>query len=262
MDRFSLTGENDIDDSFKRALKASYTFYANGHMGIYTSNHSDMLSFTKSMESSYSAAYLSHEALNLLKLIFPSMISISVEFKNCFHVPSCVILDETPNEPGFNIRREEGRIAGIMFLDALKSKKVRYNLEGKIIDTLDVICHSMGFAYAIGMIEELRSKIAFGRFYIIAPENASSGLVNLSEWQDKGVWQYGSDELTYRNTQPWILDGIAPQTAAKGLYTFNRAFIPQDQDIPQDFMKSHQIKYYDWIFTRLSTDKGYVEPRK
>ena len=39
-------------------------------MGIYTSNHSDMLSFTKSMESAYSAAYLSHEALNLLKLIF------------------------------------------------------------------------------------------------------------------------------------------------------------------------------------------------
>jgi hypothetical protein len=32
-----------------------------------------------------------------------------------------------------------------------------------------IVCHSMGYAYALGMLEVLKGKVSFGRLYIIAP---------------------------------------------------------------------------------------------
>ena len=48
----------------------------------------------------------------------------------------------------------------------------------------------MGYAYALGMLEVLKPALAntttatFGSFYILAPENASAGNINLADFED------------------------------------------------------------------------------
>ena len=119
----------------------------------------------------------------------------------------------------------------------------------------------MGFAYAQGVIEALKESelhAGFGGYYIITPENACSGTVDISEWQQ--VWQYGTDEVTLSD-QKWLQDGIAPQCMPRGITRTNRAFIPEN--VPQGCIESHMIKNYGWIFEKLTVkDNGYVTPRK
>jgi hypothetical protein len=161
------------------------------------------------------------------------------------------ILNTTPNVEGFNRRMNEGRKGGKNFVEQLKAASFKY------FDTLDIVCHSMGFAYALGMIEEIKMRmpdIRLGGFYIIAPENACSGAVNVNDWEQ--VWQYGSDE---KNTSVHKQDGVAPQCAVKNI-GINRAYIPDN--VVQGFISSHSIENYKWIFTRTINDKGYVTPRK
>ena len=115
----------------------------------------------------------------------------------------------------------------------------------------------MGFAYALGMIESLKEtspNVRLGGFYIIAPENACSGEVNVNDWLQ--VWQYGSDE---KNPLIYKQDGVAPQCAVKNIGD-NRAYIPDD--VPQGFISSHSIGNYGWIFKRKIGTPGYVTPRK
>jgi len=98
------------------------------------------------------------------------------------------------------------------------------------------------------------ANIPLGRFYIIAPENACSGEVNLSDWEE--IWQYGSNEETTPINQQ---DGVAPQCPIKNIGT-QRAFIPEGEE--KGFIKSHRIENYKWIFTRNINDEGYVTPRR
>ncbi len=77
----------------------------------------------------------------------------------------------------------------------------------------------MGFAYAQGMIEvfkQLHFKI--GSYYILAPENAGSGSITLTDFKGD-VWQYGSNDNPVSNGGDlmWLLDGVAPQCKAGGL---------------------------------------------
>ena len=134
-----------------------------------------------------------------------------------------------------------------------------------ITDTLDIVCHSMGYAYALGMIDAIKQqknvKIPFGRFYIIAPEDAGAGNVNLSDWQE--VWQYGSNE----NADPLDKqDGVAPQTRCGNLLESQRAYIPDidgaGNHIPKGFISSHSIENYKWIFKLTKDANGYVTPRQ
>jgi hypothetical protein len=124
-------------------------------------------------------------------------------------------------------------------------------------DTLDIVCHSMGFAYVLGMIEEIKSQMSgihLGGFYIIAPENGCSGSVNISDWQE--IWQYGSDE---ENTPFNKQDGVAPQCPIQNIGA-NRAYIPNN--VVQGFISSHSVGNYKWIFTKIKGQEGYVTPRK
>jgi hypothetical protein len=99
------------------------------------------------------------------------------------------------------------------------------------------------------------AKIPLGRFYIVAPENACSGNVNVNDWEE--VWQYGSDE---ENHPLWTQDGVAPQCAAGGLDDDQRAYIPLDDNtVPKGFVDSHMIENYGWIFRLESDKKGYVK---
>jgi hypothetical protein len=91
----------------------------------------------------------------------------------------------------------------------------------------------------------------------VDPENAGEGDVSLYGFQE--IWQYGSDE-----TEPWYLqDGVAPQARVGGLIDkdnkYGRAYIPEDGK--HDFVQSHLIKNYKWIFEKKPRDDGYVKPR-
>jgi hypothetical protein len=160
-------------------------------------------------------------------------------------------LNTKPNEYGFYQRKNEGRTGGRNLLKYLREN----DFDSR--DTLDIVCHSMGFAYALGMIEELknaRPNIKLGGFYIIAPENPSTGTVNSNEFMQ--VWQYGSDENNHLIHKQ---DGVAPQSAVRNLEN-HRAFIPNS--VTQGFISSHSIGNYKWIFEIMHSNKGYVTPRK
>ena len=131
----------------------------------------------------------------------------------------------------------------------------------------------MGFAYAQGMIEFIRSSaiknnIKWSGYYILAPENASAGGIDGLPFEE--VWQYGSD-LGQTGADPmWLQDGVAPQAAVGGINNLptgntkgGRAFIPKNQDIDKKgFVKSHSIGNYGWIFEIVNPKTpGYVTPR-
>jgi hypothetical protein len=125
---------------------------------------------------------------------------------------------------------------------------------------LDIVCHSMGYAYALGMVEALKGKIAFGRLYVIAPENAGSGTVDINQWQE--IWQYGADLGRQDGITPDPddkQDGIAPQTRCGLLPETHRVYIPDG--VTKGFYESHNIENYKWIFTRIPSENGYVKPR-
>jgi hypothetical protein len=76
-------------------------------------------------------------------------------------------------------------------------------------DTLGIVCHSMGFAYGLGMINYFRGKINFGRLYILAPENpygtpsSLAWTLNPNNGGFTEVWHYG--RLTSKGDQIWAI---------------------------------------------------------
>jgi len=99
----------------------------------------------------------------------------------------------------------------------------------------------------------------FQRFYIIAPENVylpeRSGGNDLNWFEE--IWQYGTNEASdpYKDR-----DGVAPQCAIQGLPSFKRVFIPETEK--RDFLNSHYICNYHWIFSLTSGRRGYISKRK
>jgi len=151
---------------------------------------------------------------------------------------------------GFAKRMSDGRKAAKDMIAKIKNGTIKL-LPGAVID---VVCHSMGFAYAQGMIEELfTGGYKIGWVYAIAPENPSQGYVPN---QIEGIWQYGSQETDDFNKQ----DGIAPQVAIPGIKDEQR--VPIDPSAPQNFLQSHVIANYKWIFYRTEKQGGYVKARK
>jgi hypothetical protein len=143
--------------------------------------------------------------------------------------------------------------------------KVTKNAEGKITSQIDIVAHSMGYAHAQGMIDYLKTQVAqnadktyFGRFYILAPENACSGTLNKADYET--VWQYGSNENDLTE-DVWDKDGVAPQCPV-GNIGDNRAYIPKDGTVERGFLESHTVGNYTWIFKIDNPKKeGYVTPR-
>ena len=94
--------------------------------------------------------------------------------------------------------------------------KIKKDLSGKILGKIDFVAHSMGYAYAKGILDFLKPYLStnntFGNFYVIAPENAvgqtgSSDpkfILQINKFQ--GVFQYGSDFEDWKCRQ----NGVAP----------------------------------------------------
>ena len=215
-----------LDDRFIDTLKPSESYYLDGSLSVKTSNHRNTIRFVKSY-------YLSSH--------FVSKNDTLKKYNR---------LNVDPNPEGFNYRKDKGRIGG-------KALLIKLHQQQK--DTVDIVCHSMGYAYALGMIEVLKDKVVFGNIYILSPENGCQDGVDWTQF--KQVWQYGSN-LDQPNPDPvWEQDGIAPQCQVKGLFfdaTHGRAFIPKTWP-KKNFVDSHMPINYDWIFDRIQKgEAGYI----
>ena len=215
-----------LDDRFIDTLKPTESYYLDGSLSVKTSNHRNTIRFVKSY---YFANHFVNRTDSLKK------------YKR---------LNVDPNPDGFYYRKEKGRIGG---------KALLLKLHQNQKDTVDIVCHSMGYAYALGMIEEFKDRVFFGKIYILSPENGCQDGADWTQFQQ--AWQYGSN-LDQPNPDPiWEQDGIAPQCEVKGMIydsTHGRVFIPKIWP-KKNFIDSHMSYNYDWIFERIKKgEPGYI----
>ena len=238
----------EIDILFQERLNPSETLYADGHFSVSTSNHRSLLNFT-----TLSATY-PERCKDGRHVCQKTTVSSWMYWGAGKQIKTVDLHSLESNRQGFNSRKLNGKIAGRnlqQMFNELPNKSSN--------DTLYIVAHSMGYAYTLGIIEQLRGKINFGGLYIIAPENASAGKVNVNEWNE--VWQYGSNFDAHKLVAPCLLDGIAPQTKAGGLKAFHRTFIPEEAYKKMGFFDSHFIGNYTWIFDIPKNEAGYIEQR-
>lgn len=233
---------------FKARINPSEVYYADGHFSVATSNHRSLIDFT-TLSTSYP-----HRCEKGRHVCRSTEIKDWYFFSSKGEEKTANLLRMSPNQEGFDERRRNGRIAGRNMLAMLNELP-----NGSANDTLYIVAHSMGYAYCLGIIDELRGKIEFGGLYIIAPENASAGKINPNEWKE--VWQYGSNFGRYAKGAPCLLDGIAPQVKVGGLAREQRVFIPSKYFKRMGFFDSHFIGHYTWIFDIPEGDPGYIKQR-
>lgn len=235
----------EMDTRFKERINPTESYYADGHHSVATSNHRSLVAFTK-LSKRYPKRCEDAEHHICYKQVNNTVGMITGR-----KMRTTDLLPVKSNKHGFNVRKEHGKIAGKNLLLLLnKQPKSSEN------DTLFIIAHSMGFAYAQGMIEELRGKINFGGYYIISPENGASGKVNLQEWNS--VWHYGVDLTGDSPDEPCLQDGVAPQLEIKGLTLNQRVYFPREIYKQKGFFNSHFIGYYKWIFDLSENEKGFI----
>ena len=239
---------NAIDSLFAQRINPSRTYYADGHFSVATSNHESLVNFT-ALAAVYPKRCKDRKHHTCYQTLVTSTGWFGSKNKNTKD-----LLRLSPNYAGFRERYENGQIAGRSMLQELNEIPNRSEN-----DTLYIVAHSMGYAYALGMVNELRGKISFGGLYIIAPENGSCGKVILKEWKE--VWQYGTNFNSGREDAPCLQDGVAPQTAANGLSNKHRCYFPSNWYDQKGFYSSHFIGYYSWIFDIPSKRKGYITQR-
>lgn len=232
-----------IDASFMNRIGTKQAAYVDGHHSVVTSNHGSVGNFAVAMGVATHA-----------KFVCPSPDGA------CFN---SFYLHTKPNLGGFLTRQNSGDKAALDLISKINQGIYVFN---KLTDTLDIVAHSMGYAYAVGMIKRLKSVgIKFGRFYAIAPENPISGGDDWTKFTE--VWQYGSN-LGQANQDPvWDQDGIAPQCPVQGIENIlngGRVFIPSFITT-KSFLGSHSIANYGWIFNIPNVagplGKGYVKAR-
>lgn len=172
------------------------------------------------------------------------------------------------NALGFEARKQHGRKAGFSLISQInqinrspiKDRAGRKMIWGENGDLdlydpktipIDIVCHSMGFAYALGMAEILQeSGYNPERIYALAPENPGAGAIPgfISESA-----QYGSGP-----DDPWYQqDWIAPQERIPGVDA--TIYIPPS--VPKGPYASHSVANYGWIFNIRRGIQGYVKPR-
>lgn len=236
---------NNIVGLFQKRINPATILYADGHFSVATSNYKNILTFTE-----VSNRYPKRCSNSKKHHCFKTITTRSKFFGGSKKENTLDLLPLKSNKKGFELRYQNGKIAGLNLLQRLNEIPNRSSN-----DTLFIVAHSMGFAYSLGIIDVVRGHIKFGGFYIIAPENANSGKVNTNEWKE--VWQYGS-KLWGKVEAPCIQDGIAPQQLAQGLSQKKHVSFPVNAYRHRGFFNSHFIGYYTWIFDLQSKDKGFI----
>ena len=231
---------SEIDLLFQARLNADDIWYADGHHSVATSNHRSILNF-----STNSVIY-PKPCKNLNKHHCRFSENATKQKVNSYE-----LLATKSNVDGFALRKKNGEIAGKnlkQILNELPNQSKN--------DTLFIVAHSMGFAYSLGILNELRGKINFGGFYIIAPENAEAGKVKVSEWKD--IVHYGCN-LSAKNKAPACLqDGIAPQSNIQGLSSKEHVYFPMELQKRMGYLGSHFIGNYLWTLEIPKDQPGHI----
>ncbi len=254
-----------IDQKFSLRIGTKNLVYADGHHSVSTSNHGSVPRFLRAMSKS-------DNRREFCSGIQPGDDEYCYVENNDSPLDVDFLHTSPMNEGGFNLRRTNGKLAGDDFVTNINNGTFDFD---KNTDTLDIVAHSMGYAYSLGMIEKIQAAgIKLGRFYIIAPENACSGGMNWKCFTE--VWQYGSNLGQPGNDPMYLQDGVAPQCECSNLVISNgqlnsgnnkpiktgRIAIPQSITT-KGFVGSHSIRNYGWILDIGETDQtgGYVKPR-
>lgn len=158
--------------------------------------------------------------------------------------------NDEPNLEGFQLRFDNGKRCGENFIDAYWTFHVP--------DTLDIVCHSMGYAYALGFLEAVSPYVVLGKALILAPESPGLRGMDWNKFQE--VWQYGSDRFEKGADVTCRQDGIAPQCAVVGIEKLEpgkggRLFIPKGAK--KGFIRSHHLSYWDWFYGIRKGDRGW-----
>lgn len=164
------------------------------------------------------------------------------------------MLNDAPNSRGFYQRFSNGVVCGEEFLNYVDE----HDADKTIPDTLDVVCHSMGYAYALGFLDQVSHRFVLGKMLILAPEAPTLEGFDWNLFQE--VWQYGSNRGERGADAPCRQDGIAPQAPVLGINKLDpkkggRLFLPKQA--PRGFIKSHHLKYYTWFYSIKPGDRGY-----
>lgn len=208
-----------LDKEFDSVLKRDARFYLDASMSVKTSSHRCRIGFGWSYLRTNLATNKTRKADHYR------------------------ILNTKINADGFETRKQEGRLAALSYL-AMTQQSASIGL---IQDTIDIVSHSMGYAYSLGLIEELQGKVIFGNYYAIAPESASYAGYDWTYFDH--IIQFGSN-LDQENADPvWEQDGVAPQSEIKFLALTNNAqryFLPSN-GVKKGFIDSHMTYSYHWI---------------
>lgn len=215
-----------IDDTISARFKTDIPLYIDAHHPLTNSMHKNKARFIK--------AYL------LSRFCFISR-------------KSRWVLNDNINAAGFMERFEHGSIAGRNFIE----EHCRVGIK----DTIDIVSHSMGYAYSLGFIEEVKDRCIFGKMLAFAPESANFMGSDWSIFQE--VWQYGSNMDQPHSDIICLQDGIAPQTQINGLDKMmpnkgGRVFLPEIAK--RGFVKSHHLYFYTWFYSIKPNEFGYFKP--
>jgi hypothetical protein len=224
---------------FQERIHADEIWYADGHHSVATSNHESVVKFAGTAA------------------IYPKLCKTAKH--HCYQtvlpsnqrVATMSLLATSPNYDGFNLRFKRGKIAGRNLLQVL-NEAPNYSAN----DTLYIVSHSMGHAYAMGMMSVLKGQLNFGDYYAIAPENPVGKTLESSQWRN--VWQYGTSRSGKSKNYPCQQDGVAPQSLVKGLPSSQRVIFPASNAKNMGFTESHFIGYYSWIFDIPQGKKGFI----
>jgi hypothetical protein len=240
MDRYAYWEPwKQFNQLFQQRIQADEIWYADGHHSVSTSNHGSVIHFAGTAS------------------IYPPLCQTKTH--HCYRtklpsnqrVSTMKLLATSPNYDGFNLRFQRGKIAGKNLLQVL-NEAPNYSKN----DTIYLVSHSMGHAYAMGMSSVLKGKVNLGDCYIIAPENPRGKTFASDDW--KNVWQYGTIRNGKKKQAPCQQDGVAPQSLVKGLSPTHRISFPKEQAKHMGFFNSHFIGYYMWIFDIPKGKPGYV----
>jgi hypothetical protein len=217
----------NYDDSIIARFQPVLPVYASGHHSLSTSTHR-----------------------NLARVVG------SYVFSRCFPFRSKkgVFLNTRTNPEGFLTRYESGRVCGQNYLRFVKDSLSQSSQK----DTLDIVCHSMGYAYALGILSVIDSSVVLGKILMISPEMAGYRGYDWNKFSE--VWQYGSNLGESKADLICFQDGIAPQCRVNGLELLDpskggRVYVPKHAK--RGFNRSHHLNFFQWFFDLKKGDRGY-----
>ncbi|NBV68071.1 MAG: hypothetical protein EBR74_05980 [Flavobacteriia bacterium] len=217
----------NIDDTIIQRFQPIVPYYISGHHPISTSAHRS--------KGRAAASYL------LTRFCF-------------FRSKKGFGLNTKPNPEGYAIRYKNGQLCGQNFLQMVKDSFPKTTKK----DTLDLVCHSMGYVYSVGFLSALDTHFVLGKILILAPEMPTMGDFNWNSCME--VWQYGSNLGEDKADFICFQDGIAPQAPVNHLDDLmpgkgGRVFVPRI--CRRGFIKSHHLQDFLWFYDLKPNEKGY-----